>query len=51
MGYGLNISHQAKSTHKKKVMGVLDIYGFEIFEVSGKYSSKFMILRWSIFPE
>ena len=27
------ILQQAKSLTKKKVMGVLDIYGFEIFEV------------------
>ena len=29
-----SISTQARSTNRKKVMGVLDIYGFEIFDVS-----------------
>ena len=34
-GYGTVSYHssQARTTNKKKVMGVLDIYGFEIFEV------------------
>ena len=33
-----NMPTQARSTKKKKVMGVLDIYGFEIFEVSTLFS-------------